>query len=190
MKKTGLFFGTFDPIHIGHLIVAQYFLNESDLDEVWFVVSPKSPFKQKVKITDDRQRLYMVQLAIEGVDGFRVSDVEFRLPKPNYTVHTLEILRASHPGHRFVLLMGADNVKNFHKWRDYQQILNNHELYVYPRPFVRLNADEAGLGTYFEKAPAMDISSTYIRDSLKAGKDIRFLLHHKVWNYIDATKLY
>ncbi|MFN4299011.1 MAG: nicotinate (nicotinamide) nucleotide adenylyltransferase [Thermaurantimonas sp.] len=190
MKKTGLFFGTFNPIHIGHLIIAQYFLNETDLGEVWFVISPKSPFKQKEKITDDRQRLYMVQLAIEGVNGLRASDVEFGMPKPNYTVKTLEKLRANHPNRTFVLLMGADNIKNFRKWKDYEQILSHHAIYIYPRPFVRLDADETELGIYFEKAPAIDISSTYIRESLKAGKDIRFLLHHKVWNYIDATGLY
>lgn len=190
MRKTGLFFGTFNPIHIGHLIVAQFFLNETDLDEIWFVITPKSPFKQKEKITDDRQRLYMVQLAIEGVDGLRASDVEFGMPKPNYTVKTLEKLRALYPDRSFVLLMGADNIKNFKKWKDYEQILAHHSIYIYPRPFVRLDASEAELGKYFEKAPAIDISSTYIRDSLKAGKDIRFLLHHKVWNYIDATGLY
>lgn len=190
MRKTGLFFGTFNPIHIGHLIVAQFFLNETDLDEIWFVITPKSPFKQKEKITDDRQRLYMVQLAIEGVDGLRASDVEFGMPKPNYTVKTLEKLRALYPDRSFVLLMGADNIKNFKKWKDYEQILAHHSIYIYPRPFVRLDASEAELGKYFENAPAIDISSTYIRDSLKAGKDIRFLLHHKVWNYIDATGLY
>lgn len=190
MRKTGLFFGTFNPIHIGHLIVAQFFLNETDLDEIWFVITPKSPFKQKEKITDDRQRLYMVQLAIEGVDGLRASDVEFGMPKPNYTVKTLEKLRTLHPDRSFVLLMGADNIKNFKKWKDYEQILAHHSIYIYPRPFVRLDASEAELGKYFENAPAIDISSTYIRDSLKAGKDIRFLLHHKVWNYIDATGLY
>ncbi|GCD76534.1 putative nicotinate-nucleotide adenylyltransferase [Thermaurantimonas aggregans] len=190
MKKTGLFFGTFNPIHIGHLIIAQFFLNETDLEEVWFVISPKSPFKQKEKITDDRQRLYMVQLAIEGVQGLRASDVEFGMPKPNYTVHTLEKLRGLHPDKTFVLLMGADNIKNFRKWYEYEQILAHHTIYIYPRPFVRLDVDEGEFGMYFEKAPSMDISSTYIRDSLKAGKDVRFLLHHKVWNYIDATGLY
>lgn len=190
MKKTGLFFGTFNPVHIGHLIIAQYFLNESDLDEVWFIVSPKSPFKQKEKITDDRQRLYMVQLAIEGVNGLKASDVEFKLSKPNYTVYTLEKLRTSYPDYEFVLLMGADNIKNFHKWRDYQKILDHHRIYIYPRPFVRLTSEEAQIGSYFENAPAMDISSTYIRECLKVGKDIRYLLHHKVWKYIDATGLY
>ncbi len=190
MKKIGLFFGTFNPVHIGHLIIAQYFINETDLDEVWFVVSPKSPFKQKEKITDDRQRLYMVQLAIEGVPALKASDVEFTMLKPNYTVYTLERLRATYIDCQFVLLMGADNTKNFFKWRDYQKIMTHHQIYIYPRPFVRLSAEEAQIGVYFEKAPAMDISSTYIRERIGAGRDVRYFVHHKVWKYIDATGLY
>lgn len=190
MKKIGLYFGTFNPIHIGHLIIAQYFYNETDLDEVWLILSPRSPFKLKETIADDRQRLYMAQLALEGIDGIKVSDIEFTLPKPSYSANTLKALEAKYPDNEFVLLMGADNVKSIKKWHLYNEVISRYQIYIYPRPYIRLNAEEAQIGTYFENAPLIDISSTYIRECLKKQKDIRFLLHHKVWNYIDSTRLY
>lgn len=190
MKKIGLYFGTFNPIHIGHLIIAQYFYNETDLYEVWLILSPRSPFKIKETIADDRQRLYMAQLALDGISGIKVSDIEFTLPKPSYSATTLKALKDRYPETEFVLLMGADNVKSIKKWHLYEEVIRKHQIYIYPRPYIRLDADEAELGVFFEKAPLIDISSTYIRDCLKKKKDIRFLLHHKVWNYIDSTGLY
>ena len=190
--KIGLFFGTFNPIHIGHLTIANYIAEFSDLDQVWFVVTPHSPFKKKNSLLDDYQRLEMVHLATEDYTKLRPSDIEFKLPQPNYTINTLTYLQEKYPNHEFALIMGEDNLKSFHKWKNYQVILELHDIYVYPR------VSEGKLETQFDdherihhvNAPIMELSSTFIRKAIKKGKNIRPMLPEKVWKFVDEMNFY
>ena len=192
MKKIGLYFGTFNPIHIGHLAIANHMAEFSDLDEIWMVVTPHNPFKKKSSLLDNHHRLEMVYLATESYDRIVPSDIEFKLPQPNYTVNTLIHLQEKYPDHHFNLIMGEDNLKSFHKWKNYEVILENHDLYVYPR------TSEGQVETQFEghpkihkvDAPIMEISSTFIRKSIAEKKDIRPLLPEAVWKYIDEMNFY
>ena len=192
MKKIGLYFGTFNPIHIGHLAIANHIAEFSDLDEIWMVVTPHNPFKKKSSLLDNHHRLEMVYLATESYDSIIPSDIEFKLPQPNYTVNTLIHLQEKYPDHHFNLIMGEDNLKSFHKWKNYEVILENHDIYVYPR------VSEGQVETQFEEhpkihkvdAPIMEISSTFIRKSIAEKKDIRPLLPEAVWKYIDEMNFY
>ena len=192
MKKIGLYFGTFNPIHIGHLAIANHIAEFSDLDEIWMVVTPHNPFKKKSSLLDNHHRLEMVYLATESYDSIIPSDIEFKLPQPNYTVNTLIHLQEKYPDHHFNLIMGEDNLKSFHKWKNYEVILENHDIYVYPR------VSEGQVETQFEEhpkihkvdAPIMEISSTFIRKSIAEKKDIRPLLPEDVWKYIDEMNFY
>jgi nicotinate-nucleotide adenylyltransferase len=192
MKKVGLYFGTFNPIHIGHLAIANHMAEHSDLDEIWMVVTPQNPFKKKSSLLDNFQRLEMVHLATENYPKLKPSDIEFNLSRPNYTVNTLAHLQEKYPSYSFALIMGEDNLKSFHKWKNYEVILENHELYVYPR------ISEGTVETIFDAhprihkiaAPIMEISSTFIRNSIKEGKNIRPLLPEKVWDYVDEMNFY
>lgn len=193
MKRTGLFFGTFNPIHVGHLIIANHMAEFSDLDEVWLVVTPKSPFKVKDTLLDNNHRLQMVYEAVEPYPKLKASDVEFALPQPNYTIATLTHLFEQYGTEReFALIMGEDNLKGFHKWKNYQAILEHHHIYVYPR------VSEAEVPEAFENhphihrvsAPVMEISSTFIRKQHKAGKNIRPMLPERVWKYVDEMNFY
>ena len=141
MKKVGLFFGSFNPIHVGHLILGNYLANNTDLAEVWFVVSPHNPHKTKANLLADHHRLHMVQLAVEDNLKLRASNVEFDLPKPSYTVFTLQKLKEDHPDKKFVMIMGEDNLRSFHKWKNYEYILENHEIVVYPRVLTSQELD-------------------------------------------------
>ena len=190
--KVGLYFGTFNPIHIGHLTIANYLVEHSDLDQVWFVVTPQSPFKKKSSLLDDHQRLEMVYLATKDYDKLRPSDIEFGLKQPNYTIDTLTYLFEKFPKHEFSLIMGEDNLKSFHKWKNYEQILENHEILVYPRL-----SDDKTENTFEDhpkifniSAPIMELSSTFIRKNIKAGKNVRPMLPDKVWHYIDEMNFY
>jgi len=190
--KVGLFFGTFNPIHIGHLTIANHMVEFSNLDQVWFVVTPHSPFKKKKTLLDDYQRLEMVYQATKDYDKLHPSGIEFKLPQPNYTINTLAHLEEQFPKHEFALIMGEDNLKGFHKWKNYEVILENYELFVYPR------ISEGKVETQFDKhpkiyhvdAPIMEISSTFIRKSIKEGKNIRPLLPFEVWKYVDEMNFY
>lgn len=190
--KIGLYFGSFNPIHIGHLIIANQLVENSDLDKIWFVVTPHNPFKKKSSLLDNHQRLEMVYLATKDYDSLQECDIEFNLPQPNYTVNTLAHLTEKHPKKDFALIMGEDNLKSFHKWKNYQVILDNHHIYVYPR------ISEGKTDTQFDKhpkihtvdAPIMEISSTLIRNSIKAGKNIKPLLPANVWKYLDEMNFY
>lgn len=190
--KIGLYFGTFNPIHIGHLSIANHMVEFSDLDQVWFVVTPHSPFKKKSSLLDNHQRFEMVYQATESYDSLQPSDIEFKLPQPNYTINTLAHLEEKYPKHDFSLIMGEDNLKGFHKWKNYEVILENYNLYVYPR------ISEGKIETQFDdhdkihrvKAPIMEISSTFIRNAIKDQKNIRPLLPNKVWKYIDEMNFY
>ena len=190
--KVGLFFGTFNPIHIGHLAIANHIVEFSDLDQVWFVVTPQSPFKTKQSLLDNYQRLQMVFLAAEDYPKLKPSNIEFNLPQPNYTVNTLAHLYEKFPDHTFALIMGEDNLKSFHKWKNHEVILENHELYVYPRISSEKSENELlkSKRVHLIDAPIMEISSTFIRNSIKEGKNIRPLLPEKVWQYLDEMNFY
>ena len=190
--KVGLFFGTFNPIHVGHLTIANHIAEYSDLDQVWFVVTPHSPFKKKNSLLDDNQRLEMVYQAVKDYPKLRQSDIEFNLPQPNYTINTLTHLEEKYPDHEFALIMGEDNLKNFHKWKNYQVILELHDIYVFPR------ISEGKVETEFDEhpkihhvdSPIMELSSTFIRKSIKEGKNVRPMLPENVWEYLDEMNFY
>ncbi|NNL15669.1 MAG: nicotinate-nucleotide adenylyltransferase [Flavobacteriaceae bacterium] len=190
--KVGLFFGTFNPIHVGHLTIANHIAEYSDLDQVWFVVTPHSPFKKKNSLLDDHQRLEMVYQAVKDYPKLRQSDIEFNLPQPNYTVNTLAHLEEKYPDHEFALIMGEDNLKSFHKWKNYQVILELHDIYVFPR------ISDGKIETEFDEhprihhvnSPIMELSSTFIRKSIKAGKNVRPMLPENVWEYLDEMNFY
>jgi nicotinate-nucleotide adenylyltransferase len=192
MRKIGLYFGTFNPIHIGHLIIANHMVEHSDLDEIWMVVTPHNPFKKKNSLLENHHRFEMVYKATEKYPKIKPSNIEFKLPQPNYTIHTLTHISETFPNNEFCLIMGEDNLKNFHKWKNYETILEHHHIYVYPRI-------DLGTGKHlFNKhpkihkvaAPIVEISSTMIRDSIKNQKNIQPLLSKEVWEYLDEMNFY
>jgi nicotinate-nucleotide adenylyltransferase len=193
--KVGLYFGTFNPIHIGHLIIANHIAEHSGLDQIWMVVTPHNPLKNKQTLLDDYKRLQLVSLATENYSKIKPSDIEFKLSQPNYTVNTLAHLKEKYPQNIFSLIMGEDNIKSLYKWKNYEVILENHDIYVYPRicseqenkqNLVYLNHATI----HIVDAPIVEISSTFIRESIKKGKNVRPLLPEKVWEYIDHNNLY
>lgn len=190
MKKTGLYFGTFNPVHIGHCVIAQHMLEYTDLEEIWFVVTPHNPHKEKKTLLDDYERLRMVQMAIEDQFHMHASNIEFDLPQPSYTATTLAHATEKYPDHEFALIMGADNLQTFHKWRNYEWILENHQIYVYPR----INMDGGELRqhpqVHMTEAPIMQLASTEIRKAIKAGKNVSFMLPDKLWEHIDKELFY
>jgi nicotinate-nucleotide adenylyltransferase len=190
--KIGLYFGTFNPIHVGHLIIANHMAENSDLEQIWLVVTPHNPHKQKSTLLDDYQRLHLVHLATEDYPKIKPSDIEFKLAQPNYTVHTLAHLKDHFPQHDFSLIMGEDNLNSLHKWKNFEYILENHDLYVYPR--VSVNEENNDLLNHARvhkvAAPIVEISSTFIRENIKNKKNFRPLLPEKVWEYIDHNNLY
>ena len=192
MKKVGLYFGTFNPIHIGHLIIANHMAEFSDLDEVWFVVTPKSPFKQKQSLLDNHHRYQMVFEAIQEYPKLKASKIEFDLPQPNYTINTLVHIGERYPDHHFCLIMGEDNLKGFHKWKNYEAILDGYAIYMYPRisSGIMENRFKDHPKIHRVDAPIMEISSTFIRKEHKNGKNIRALLPDTVWNYLDEMNFY
>lgn len=189
-KKIGLFFGSFNPIHVGHLIVAQYMQQFTNLTEVWFVVSPHNPLKEKSSLLDDNQRLQMVNIAIDDNYTLKASNIEFSLPQPSYTVNTLVHLQEKYPNNEFALILGEDNLENFTKWKNYESILENHSLYVYPRTGYDGGKLKTHKNVVITEAPEVQISSTFIRNAIKNKKDIRYFLHPKVWAYIDEMNFY
>ena len=192
MKKIGLYFGTFNPIHIGHLTIANHMAENSDLDEIWMIVTPHNPFKKKSSLLDNHHRLEMVYQATESYDKIKPSDIEFKLPQPNYTVHTLVYLQEKYPNYHFNLIMGEDNLKGFHKWKNYDVILENHEIYVYPRISEGIVEHQFMDHPKIHRveAPIMEISSTMIRKAIADHKNIRPLLPETVWTYIDEMNFY
>ncbi|APQ17528.1 nicotinate (nicotinamide) nucleotide adenylyltransferase [Maribacter hydrothermalis] len=193
MKKVGLYFGTFNPIHIGHLVIANHMVEFSELDEVWFVVTPQSPFKVKKSLLDNHHRYEMVYQATKDYSKLKPSKIEFDLPQPNYTVNTLVHLNEKYPkGYSFSLIMGEDNLKGLHKWKNYIAILENYTIYVYPR--ISEGAIEHQFNNHKKihrvDAPIMEISSTFIRKEHKNGKNVKPLLPPEVWVYIDEMNFY
>lgn len=190
--KIGLYFGTFNPIHVGHLIIANHLAENSDLDEVWMVVTPHNPLKKKSGLLEDYHRLHMIYLATERFSKIKPSDIEFKLPQPNYTIHTLVHLKEKYPKYQFCLIMGEDNLKSFHKWKNFEVILDNYPIYVYPR------ISEGEIPEQFTnhpnihrvEAPILELSSTFIRNSIKEGKNVQPMLDTQVWKYIEHNLFY
>ena len=174
--RIGLLFGSFNPVHTGHLILAEYFATRTDLAEVWFVVSPHSPFKATADLLPDAERLRLVRLALAGNPRLRAEDIEFSLLRPSYTIATLDALRQRHPTHDFVLLMGADNLPGLPRWQESARLLAEVDIYVYPRPGTALPDLAAFPRVQVMVAPLLDISATYIRESLRTGHSIRYLV--------------
>jgi len=191
-RKVGLFFGTFNPIHTGHLIIANHMAEYSDLEEIWLVVTPHNPHKKKSSLLDNHHRLEMVYKACESYEKLKPSNIEFDLPQPNYTVNTLAHLQEKFPTNHFCLIMGEDNLKSFHRWKNSEVIVENHEIYVYPRIAFGEVAEEYKSHAKITRvnAPIVEISSTFIRKSIKEAKNIRPLLDQKVWEYIDQMNFY
>lgn len=196
MKNIALFFGSFNPIHVGHLAIANQVANQENIDKCWFVVSPQNPFKEKKTLLDDHHRLRMVQEAVEDNDQLEVSDIEFKLPQPSYTVDTLIHLKEKHPDYNFTLVMGEDNIKSFHKWKNHEVILRDYQILVYPRVNVAVN--ETALPeilshkkvTYLKEMPIMNISASFIRNEIKHKKSIKYLVTDPVLKYIEEMNFY
>ncbi len=202
--NVGLYFGTFNPIHVGHMVIASYMSEHTGLDQVWFVVTPQNPLKNKKSLLQDSHRLALVREAVDESPNLKASDIEFGLSKPNYTANTLAHLIEKYPKHTFSLIMGEDNLRNFHKWRNYEHILKEHQIFVYPRV---LTLQEQSEGTtmnnsqieklkkeknvlYCEGAPVMKISASFIRKAIREGKDVRFLLTEPVHKYVEEMHFY
>ena len=188
--KVGLFFGSFNPIHIGHLIIAETILNNSDLNKIWFVVSPQNPFKSSSALLHEFDRMDMVRAAIEDNPDFHASDIEFNLPKPSYTATTLAFLSDKYKSYSFKVIIGEDNLEKFTNWRNYEVILEEYGLYVYPRPKSSNSKLKEHDNVYLIDAPKMDISSTYIRQALSKGKTARYMVPPKTYELILSRKYY
>ncbi len=202
--KVGLYFGTFNPIHVGHLVIANYMAEYTDIDQVWLVVTPQNPLKLKSSLLADYHRLALVNEAIQDNPNLKASDIEFKLPQPNYTSTTLAYLKEKFPDHIFSLIMGEDNLRTFHKWYNYEHLLNNYQFYVYPRVLTIQEEEEVhAIGFHpennlqvhpnvhiLEEVPVMKVSSSFIRQAIKDGKDVRYLLTEPVHRYIDQMNFY
>ncbi len=187
--KIGLYFGSFNPIHNGHLIIANHVLNETDIQRIWFVVSPHNPFKQSSNLLNEYDRLHLVQIAIEKDDRLKASDIEFSLPKPSYTAHTLVYLAEKHPSHEFTILMGSDSYQNLPRWKSSETIVANYPIIVYRRPGFNVQ-QEANSKTLVMDAPLLEISATYIRDCIQHGKSIRYLVPIAIEEEIEQSSFF
>ena len=189
--KVGLYFGSFNPIHIGHMAIANYMVEYTNIDQLWFVVSPHNPLKNKSNLLNDYQRIDLVNRAIEDDNRFRASNIEFNLPKPSYTIDTLTYLKEKFPDYEFIILMGSDNLESFHKWKNFKTIVQNYGIIVYPRPgFEQAKVLKHENIVIAEEAPLMEISSSFIRNAIKEGKDVRYYLPLNVWKYVDEMNFY
>jgi nicotinate-nucleotide adenylyltransferase len=199
--KVGLYFGTYNPIHVGHLVIANYMVDYTDLDQVWLVVTPQNPHKNKASLLSDYHRLAIVRIAVEGNDKLKASNIEFDLPKPSYTITTLTYIQEKYPDHDFSLIMGEDNLRTLHKWKNHNEIIDNHQIYVYPRALTEQEReDQLKLQTEnsFESlasvtlcdAPVMKVSSSFIRKAIKDKKDVQYLLTEPVYKYVKEMHFY
>jgi nicotinate-nucleotide adenylyltransferase len=187
--RIGLFFGSFNPFHIGHKAIGSYIAQNTEVDQVWYVVSPQNPLKQKSSLLDQYHRLQIIRRDIENQNDLFVSDIEFSLPTPSYTIDTVVNLSEKHPEHTFSLIMGGDNIKTLHKWKNYEQILENYFIYVYPRYGFDFKLSHKHV-VYLKEVPMMDISAMFIRESIKNGKDMSSFIPYKAWKYIDEMNFY
>ncbi|MDL2221346.1 nicotinate-nucleotide adenylyltransferase [Parabacteroides sp. OttesenSCG-928-N08] len=176
MKKTGIYSGSFNPIHIGHLALANWLCEFTEIDELWFLVTPQNPLKQKSDLIDDQQRLERVRSAITGYEKFRLSDIEFHLPRPSYTIDTLRALEQQHPDRRFYFIIGADNWCTINRWKEHEQLLHNYPILIYPRKGYEVRIPDHYPHIRLVDAPEIEISSTFIRNAWREGKDVRFFL--------------
>jgi len=203
MKKIGLFFGTYNPIHVGHLVIANHLANYTELDEVWLVVSPQNPLKKKDSLLQDYHRLALVRVAIEDNPKLKASDIEFSLPIPSFTSNTLAHINERYPDYSFALIMGEDNLRTFHKWKNYEDILNNNRIYVYPRVLTEQEKEatlakvdvDNGLRKHqnvsmCDDVPVMKISASFIRSAIKGKKDVNYLLTQPVFKYLTEMHFY
>jgi len=203
MKKIGLFFGTYNPIHVGHLVIANHLANYTELDEVWLVVSPQNPLKKKDSLLQDYHRLALVRVAIEDNPRLKASDIEFSLPIPSFTSNTLAHINERYPDYSFALIMGEDNLRTFHKWKNYEDILNNNRVYVYPRVLTEQEKEatlakvetDNGLRNHqnvimCDDVPVMKISASFIRSAIKGKKDVNYLLTQPVFKYLTEMHFY
>lgn len=189
--KIGLYFGSFNPIHIGHLIIANHLAEHSDLEQIWLVVTPHNPLKNKQTLLDNYSRLEMVRIATINYPKLRPSDIEFKLSQPNYTVNTLAHLADKYPQHEFALIMGEDNLDSLHKWKNYEFIVKNYTIYVYPRVGSAIENSTIPLTNVVKiAAPKVEVSSTWIRNNIQKGFNVQPLLSEKVWEYIDHNNFY
>lgn len=196
MPRIGLYFGSFNPIHIGHMAIAGYMVEFAGIDYVWFVVSPHNPLKRKETLLADRQRLHMVRLATENIDQLKASDIEFNLPAPSFTIDTLAYLSEKFTGNEFCLIMGEDNLYTLHKWKNVDELINKYSFYIYPRRET-VKPDNPELAAILSKtdihivnAPQIDISSTFIRNGIKSGKNMSYFVPGAVWTYIKEMHFY
>lgn len=196
MARIGLYFGSFNPVHIGHMAIAGYMTEFGGLDQVWFVVSPHNPLKNKESLLADHHRLYLTQLAIGDSDKLKSSDIEFKLPVPSYTIDTLAYLKEKYDMHEFCLVMGEDNIGTLHKWKNAMELVERYPIYVYPRPDSKrpasllLDQIMAKAKIHQVNAPLMDISGTFIREGIRKGKDMSYFLPPAVWKYIKEMHFY
>ena len=190
VPKIGLFFGSFNPVHVGHLIIANFMVTQTDLDQVWMVVSPHNPLKPKSSLAKDHDRLHLVHLAIGDNPKLKASDIEFKLPQPSYTIDSLTYLKEKYPDKAFALIMGGDNLASFHKWKNYELILRDYAIYVYQRPGHNLDTWENHPKINFFEAPLMQISASYIRKCLQEGHSVQYLVPESVFNYLEQSRLY
>lgn len=190
MIKTGLFFGSFNPIHIGHLAIANYMVEFGGIDKLWFVVSPQNPLKEKRTLLADYHRLELTRLAVDDDDRFHVSDIEFSMPKPSYTIDTLTYLSEKYPNNQFFMIMGADGLTNFHQWKNASLLQEKYHRLIYPRPGISCDEIYKHSNITLMEAPMMDISSSFIRNAIKDGKDVRYFLPEKSYKYIREMHFY
>lgn len=187
--KIGLFFGSFNPIHTGHLIIASHVINETDLDQVWFVVSPQNPFKKSASLLNEYHRLHLIKLAIDGIGSLKVSNIEFGLPKPSYTVDSMAYFKEKFPEHVFSIIIGSDGFQNINSWKNYEVLTINHHFYIYIRPGFNISQTHRAM-IHILKAPLLEISSTYIRKLIRTNKSIRFLVPDIVKEEIETCGYY
>jgi len=189
-RRTALFFGSFNPIHVGHLVIANTMVQQEGVDELWFVVSPQNPLKERATLLADHHRLEMVRRAVDDNYRLKVCDIEMHLPIPSYTVVTLAALREKYAEREFSLIMGSDNLQTFERWRNYEYILENYKIYVYPRPGSERCALRSHPNVTMAEVPMMDISSSYIRRQIAARRDVRYLLTEPVYEYLTEMHFY
>lgn len=187
--KIGLFFGSFNPIHIGHLIIARYILNITDINKIWFIVSPQNPLKSSRSLLNEYHRLHLVRLAVEDESAFAASDIEFKLPKPSFTIDTLTYLKEKHPNTKFSVILGSDSYRNIYKWKNHLQLISNYEFIIYNRPGFEVHNSLSNI-YLLENVPLLQISSTEIRKLLEQGKSIRYLVPEKVYEEIMIANYY
>ncbi|MBT8230010.1 MAG: nicotinate-nucleotide adenylyltransferase [Bacteroidia bacterium] len=188
--KVGLYFGSFNPVHVGHMIIANYMINYTDMDAIWMVLSPHNPLKKKSTLANDYDRLHLLNLAIDDHDKIRSSDIEFGLPRPSYTIDTMTYLEEKYPKHEFCLIMGGDNLSSFHKWKNYELLLKRYSIYIYKRPLFELNELINHPHVHVCEAPLLQISSSTIRQMIRDKKSIRYLVPDKVFEYLRDYPVY